>query len=424
MLKKQQNNASILRILLFLSILVLTSFFSFSAHAQTDEERIADLRAQIEELERQAGQYRSNIQSEQAKATSLRGEISILENQIKKIQTQISITSKNIDKTSLEIDGLEGEIFDTQKRIDYKKDAIGELLLALYKQDNENLITVLLRNRNLSNFFRQAQYSANINVALFDLISSMKEEKNVLEDQKFNLEDKKSDLEYYNQQQKQQGYSLAQTKSGKNTLLTQTKGQEAQYKKLLENTEKKKAEFFNELRELELKVISGGFYIVHIAAENLPPKGTKLFQYPEDPGYYITQKYGMTTYAKRGAYGGAPHNGVDFSSGFGTPIKAIAAGQIVANGTNDGWGNWVAIKHSPYNLVSVYGHMSSLSFLKVGSEVNVGDIIGYEGSTGNSTGSHLHLSVYKDFFTYLNDKKNGQLYFNYFEGTINPLDYF
>ena len=102
---------------------------------------------------------------------------------------------------------------------------------------------------------------------------------------------------------------------------------------------------------------------------------------------------------------------------------AIGDGEIIANGKNDGWGNWVAIKHpNQYNLISVYGHMSALSFLQVGTQVHAGQAIGYEGDTGNVTGSHLHLSIYKDFFTYVNGK-NDQLYFNYFEGSVNPLNY-
>jgi murein DD-endopeptidase MepM/ murein hydrolase activator NlpD len=107
------------------------------------------------------------------------------------------------------------------------------------------------------------------------------------------------------------------------------------------------------------------------------------------------------------------------SAGYGTPIKAIGDGKIVANGTNSGWGNWVAIQHTN-NMVSVYGHMSSLSFLKVGTQVTTGTVIGYEGNTGNATGSHLHLSLYREFFTYL---KGNDLYFNYFEGSLNPADY-
>ena len=131
----------------------------------------------------------------------------------------------------------------------------------------------------------------------------------------------------------------------------------------------------------------------------------------------------MTTYAKRGAYGGAIHNGIDLVSGFGSPIFAIGSGVVLASGNNAGFGNWVAIKHDAGGgMVSVYGHMISPTPLRIGGAVTTDSIVGYEGNTGNSTGAHLHLSLYKDFFTYLNPKNN-QLYFNYANGSVNPLDY-
>lgn len=395
------------------------------ASAQSDDERISQLRQQIERLEKEAEQYRGNVASEQAKAKSLQSEINILNNQIKKLQTQISITSKNIDKTSVELEGLEENIFDTRQKINYKKDTIGQLVLDIYKQDNENLLLVLLKNPNISNFFIKSQIIANLSTTLLGLISELKEEKQELETHKSESEIKKQELELLNQKQKQQNNSLGQTKIGKNQLLTQTKGQEAQYQKLLTEVEQKKSLFFTELKELETKIIQGGLYLLHVKAENLPKKGTKLFVWPEED-YRITQGYGCTSYARcnrsRGPYGGAPHNGIDMASGYGSPIKSIGDGEIIANGKNDGWGSWIAVKHPPYNLVTLYSHLSAFEFLQVGTQVKAGQIIGYEGSTGNATGSHLHLSVYKEFFTYIKEK-NGQLYFNYFEGSINPLDY-
>jgi len=81
----------------------------------------------------------------------------------------------------------------------------------------------------------------------------------------------------------------------------------------------------------------------------------------------------------------------------------------------------VAVKHDN-NFVSVYAHMKIPTPLAVGTRVDNNTIIGYEGSTGNSTGSHLHLSLYRDFFTFTNPK-NGSLNFNYIDGTVDPQDY-
>ena len=408
------------RISLFIFIALFTTFFSCNfASAQTDDERIEQLRKQIEELEKEAEQYRGNIATEKAKAQSLNREISLLQNQIGQIQTKISITNTQIDKTKIEIGGTEATIEEKEHMIEKQKSSVTQLLISIQRKDNESLLASLMKNENISDFLRQAEYTADINNSLLSLIEDLKSSKLELEDHKESLEGKKSELETLNQQNRVQQLSLAEVKGGKDKLLKDTKGQEAQYQKMLKDVEQKKSLFFTELRELETRIIQGGLYLVHVVADPVPAKG-KIFQWPEE-SYKITQGYGMTSYARSGAYGGAGHNGVDMSSGYGSEVKAIGDGEIVANGSNSGWGNWVAIKHTN-NMVSVYGHMSSLSFLRVGTQVKAGDVIGFEGSTGNSTGSHLHLSLYKEFFTYVNEK-NGQLYFNYFDGSVNPSNY-
>ena len=405
-------------------ILSLCIFSAFGVAAQTDDERIAQLRQEIERLERQAEEYRKNIAGEHSKADSLNKEISILQNQINNLKTQINITVKKIDSASLEIDNVTGEIYTTQGRIEYKKSAIGELLLDLYRQDRESLLVAVVKNENISDFLSRLQQTANFGESLLGFVADLKSTKNAYEDHKSTLENKKQELVNLNRQQTSQKFSLGGTQKEKDNLLKATKGQEAEYQRLLEEVEIKQSLFFTEMKELETKIIQGGLYILRVEAKNLPKKNTKLFQWPEDD-YRVTQGYGCTSYARcgsrRGPYGGAIHNGVDMTSGYGSQIRAIGDGEVIANGTNDGWGNWVAVKHSPYDLVSVYGHMSAFEFIRVGTQVKAGDIIGYEGSTGFSTGSHVHLSVYKEFFTYIKEK-NGQLYFNY-NNTINPKDY-
>ena len=95
-------------------------------------------------------------------------------------------------------------------------------------------------------------------------------------------------------------------------------------------------------------------------------------------------------------WGAGWHNGIDIAAGAGTPIKAIADGTVINADTeskkNDGFGNRVLIKH-PDGKTSLYAHMLTTPSVKVGQTVKKGDVIGKVGSTGHSTGNHLHLTI-------------------------------
>jgi len=292
-------------------------------------------------------------------------------------------------------------------------------LNSVYKRDQENLLATLLKNERLSDFMDQVRNADSLNSKLTGLLADLKSQKSELDHQRENLEQHKGSLETLYQKQVSQKVSVTESKGAKDDILKVTKGEEARYQSLLSEIEKKKQQFFAELQSLEREALKSGAFIVHVTADGIPPKA-KIFTWPYQK-YYLTQSYGMTAYARRGIYGGAPHNGIDMASGFGSAIHPIGPGNILTTGTNDGWGNWASVRHDN-GLVSVYAHMRAPSGLINGSRVTTSDIIGYEGSTGNSTGSHLHLSLYHDFFTYINPR-NGQIYFNYFDGSLNPLDY-
>ena len=89
--------------------------------------------------------------------------------------------------------------------------------------------------------------------------------------------------------------------------------------------------------------------------------------------------------------GGGFHPGLDFEAGPGTPIHAAAAGVVVIAGDCGGYGYCVVIDHGS-SLATLYGHQSKV-LCQVGDKVAVGDVIGLVGSTGKSTGPHLHFEV-------------------------------
>jgi len=88
------------------------------------------------------------------------------------------------------------------------------------------------------------------------------------------------------------------------------------------------------------------------------------------------------------------HPGIDFKGKVGDPVKCTANGRVISAGWNGGYGNCIVIKHKN-DFETVYGHLSHIG-VKVGQDVSVGDVIGKVGSTGHSTGAHLHYEVRKN----------------------------
>ncbi|GFO64702.1 M23 family metallopeptidase [Geomonas paludis] len=106
----------------------------------------------------------------------------------------------------------------------------------------------------------------------------------------------------------------------------------------------------------------------------------------------ITSGYGM----RHDPIDGSPkhHNGVDIAVPTGTRVKAIAAGRVVESGARGGYGNLVTIQHAD-GMVSMYGHNSQLE-VRAGDQVEAGQTVALSGSTGRSTGPHVHFELWKN----------------------------
>lgn len=118
--------------------------------------------------------------------------------------------------------------------------------------------------------------------------------------------------------------------------------------------------------------------------------GAKNFVLPVDGE--VTSEFGPRTHPVTGAHG--HHDGIDIAAPTGTPIAAAAGGTVSYAGVMGGYGNVVIIDH-PNGLQTLYAHQSRIS-VTVGQKVSAGQAIGAVGSTGMSTGPHLHFEVKRD----------------------------
>jgi murein DD-endopeptidase MepM/ murein hydrolase activator NlpD len=148
----------------------------------------------------------------------------------------------------------------------------------------------------------------------------------------------------------------------------------------------------------------------------------------------ITQYFGNTAFSTKNPqiYSSGTHNGVDFAASIGTPIHASLSGIVVGAGNTDikscrSYGKCIMIKHAN-GLSTLYAHLSLIA-VTVGQNVTTGEIIGYTGNTGISTGPHLHFGVYATEGVNITKNKGSKYCSNVtipyadLKAYLNPLSY-
>jgi murein DD-endopeptidase MepM/ murein hydrolase activator NlpD len=373
-------------LLLVISCKPLATTGQSSALIEDLKNQISGKEQEIKKLEEQAAAYKKELESAQSQKNTLKNQISLIEGRIKKLQNDISITSVRIESASLKIDELALDISEKQNEIDKKKDSIASMMQVLYEYDQASLMEIALTKTSLSDLMDQIHYLESIQQEVYKNLVIYQELKKGLENKKFETEAQRNELYSLQNQLSGQKQVVAKEKEEKSYLLTKTKGQEKQYQSLLDDTLKKQQEIQQSIYELEDKLQ------LAYDPSSLPQSRSGVLEWPI--GGVLTQKYGYTAYSKK-LYSSGFHNGVDVSASYGEPIKAALNGTITAIGNcgRYAYGKWIAIKHENA-LTTLYGHMSGYGAFKVGDQVKTGDIIGYEGSTGYSTGAHVHFGVY------------------------------
>ena len=375
-------------------------------------EQIDKKAQEIQKLEQQAATYKKELETAQAQKSTLQNQLSLIESRIKKLRNDIYITTAKIDNASLKIEQLGLDIEEKENEIDKRKDSISIMVQTLYEYDQESLLELILTRNRFSDFLSQVHYIELLQANVHQDMMALQELKKGLEQEKSDIEFQRNQLYDLNTQLYNQKQIVDKEKEEKNYLLVKTKGQEKQYQSLLDDTLKKQAEIQQEIYELEDKLK------MTYDPSSLPAARPGVFIWPVDG--VLTQGYGYTAYSKK-LYATGFHNGIDVASSYGEAIRAARDGKIIALGScgRYAYGNWIAIEHDN-RLTTLYAHLSNYGKFRVGDSVKKGDIIGYEGSTGYSTGAHLHFGVYVSETFRVESRWFGQLPFG---AHLDPMKY-
>ena len=352
------------------------------------QNKISQKDSDIAKLEEEIKAYQTELDSLEKQKSSLSGSIKQLDVTRKKLNADISVTQKKIDKTNFKIQSLSSDI-------GVKESVIGNDIESIklgIKKTNElelgNVLETLLSTDDFTIMWNDIDNMATVHEKIREDVVKLKEIKGQLEDTREETIDAKKELTKLKSRLSDQQKIVVQNTKEKNKLLKQTKNNEANYQKLLKDRIAQRDAFEKELRDYEAQLQ----YILD--PSKLPAKG--VLSWPLEK-IFVTQLFGKTVDSKR-LYASGTHNGVDFRAPIGTPVMAMADGVVLGTGDTDltcsgaSFGKFVFIKHNN-GLSSTLGHLSLIKTYE-GRTVKRGEIVGYSGNTGHTTGPHLHVSLY------------------------------
>ena len=373
---------------------------SVSVYPATAATSMSSLQNKLDKLSQSIVQHKKELSNAKKKEQAAKALESELKEKVTVVQRQISVLTGQIAEVQNSIGLKEQEIAAKEQQITEKEAEIADQwgdfkqhMAAMQELRDGGSVAMLSAVNDLYELLTFNEVMQDISIKDTEILDNMKNAKEALESDKLTLESqrselqsKKADLDAQNSQMR-----AKQNELNSSVAAAQMSAAEAQQAQ-------KDAQAAIESDEMNYEAVKKQIQkMIAAAAASKPTLSFTGFICPLKSYSRISSEYGWRKNPVTGV--NKLHAGTDFAAPGGTPIYAAASGYVqVAGWSSGGYGNYVIIYHGKMSdgnqYSTLYGHMRSVA-TSAGKYVQQGEIIGYVGSTGNSTGNHLHLEVWK-----------------------------
>ncbi len=364
----------------FYIVLALISLFTVnSISLGISEDEIED---KIDQTKKELTQTKIKEHSVIGSLVRSQKELDKVSSNLRTLNLRIGKTEKNIEVIKYKMNNTEQELQRLESEIVQQQDVLRERILAIYKYGYQSYLEVLFEAKDFGEFITRFGMVRRFVVRDVHSINSLREQQNLISRKKEEITKQQQDLEQqrhlYTRLQNQNRYE--QNRYLSKIQVTQTELSKIQKdRRLLESA-------LDELEDLSKSMESE---IRNLQNKSKTALGTGKYIWPVSGDITSYFGYRIHPILKKRKY----HSGLDIAALSGTPIAASDTGVVIFSARNGGYGLMVTIDHGA-GISTIYAHCSQL-LVKKGQKVSKGEIIAKVGSTGLSTGPHLHFEVRK-----------------------------
>lgn len=370
--------------ILMAAILALSVLYigvnSFTASAVT-QSQIDNLKKQQKEYEKKKAEIQSQINSLEYQQSSALAKKAVLDTQIKLTQDQVDNITEQIETYTHLIADKQSEVIQAQATEDAQWALYKVRMRTMEENGTISYISVIFNANSFSDLLARIDIVGEIMQYDESLYQKFKAAKQATIQAKESLEEAKAGQEADKAELQVRQTELQTQLSAANALLQEIESNIEAAKELYQQEKEAAENIQNEINKKveELKKKESSTNV----------QGTGSLIWPTPSSMLVTSPFGRRQHPVYGDY--RMHYGIDIGAKYGADVLAADTGAVIISEYSSSYGNYIVISHGS-GVTTLYAHLSS-RLVKEGEKVNKGDVIGKVGSTGASTGPHLHFEV-------------------------------